>query len=178
MADNLNVTQGAGTIVRTDDVGGVHYQVVKLDLGGNGVSSPLALGQAAAASSIPVVLSTEQGAFLDGLEALATSSNTKLDTAIGLLGKSSTGATTAVASSATAVTVLASNANRKGATFYYDEAAILYLIFSSTTPTSSLYSVKMGEGFYTFVEVPAGYTGIVQGIWSSTVGSVVVTELT
>lgn len=41
MADNVAITAGTGTAIRTDDVGGVQYQVVKLDLGGDGVSSPL-----------------------------------------------------------------------------------------------------------------------------------------
>lgn len=30
MADNLNITEGTGTTIKTDDVGGVHYQQVKL----------------------------------------------------------------------------------------------------------------------------------------------------
>lgn len=155
--DNLNITQGSGTIVRTDDVGGIHYQVVKLDLGGNGASSPLVPGQQANAASVPVTLSSEQQA---------------------LLAKPSTGTPASVDASDTAVTVLASNASRKGATFYYDGAATLYLVFSATDPTSSLFSVKMGADFYTYVETPAGYTGAVKGIWSSEVGAVAVTELT
>lgn len=85
MADNLNVTQGSGTIVRTDDVGGVHYQVVKIDIGGNGVSVPLNPGQEATADSIPVALSTEQETLLsdiesavDGLEAKDFATQTTL----------------------------------------------------------------------------------------------------
>jgi hypothetical protein len=50
MADNITTTTAAdgdvtsiptGTVIRTDDVGGVQYQVVKLDIGGDGVSSPV-----------------------------------------------------------------------------------------------------------------------------------------
>jgi hypothetical protein len=50
MADNVLVTTAedgdvssipTGTTFRTDDVGGVQYQVVKLDIGGDGVSSPV-----------------------------------------------------------------------------------------------------------------------------------------
>jgi hypothetical protein len=33
MADNVAITAGAGTSIATDDVGGVHYQVVKLAVG-------------------------------------------------------------------------------------------------------------------------------------------------
>jgi hypothetical protein len=50
MADNITTTTAAdgdvtsiptGTVIRTDDVGGVQYQVVKLDIGGDGASSPV-----------------------------------------------------------------------------------------------------------------------------------------
>jgi hypothetical protein len=92
--------------------------------------------------------------------------------------KATIGSPTQVDASVTAVDVLAENASRKGASFYYDGAAVLYLLFANTTPTSSVFSVKMGADHYTFVELPAGYTGVVKGIWSSAVGAVAVTELT
>ena len=47
MTDNVTITQGAnstppnGTVIATDDVSGVQYQVVKLDQGANGLSSPV-----------------------------------------------------------------------------------------------------------------------------------------
>jgi hypothetical protein len=42
MADNTTLNPGVGgDVVAADDVGGVKYQVVKLDLGANGVSSPV-----------------------------------------------------------------------------------------------------------------------------------------
>lgn len=41
MADNIAVTEGVGKTVATDDVGGAQYQRVKLDVGGDGVSSPV-----------------------------------------------------------------------------------------------------------------------------------------
>ncbi len=40
MADNVNITQGTQTAVATDDVSSVHFQKVKLDVGGDGVSVP------------------------------------------------------------------------------------------------------------------------------------------
>lgn len=36
MADNIAVTQGSGTSIATDDVGGVHHQVVKVEFGKDG----------------------------------------------------------------------------------------------------------------------------------------------
>lgn len=42
MSDNTTLNPGVGgDVVAADDVGGVKYQVVKLDLGGDGVSSPV-----------------------------------------------------------------------------------------------------------------------------------------
>lgn len=49
MANNVAVTAGAGTTVATDDVSGVHYQVVKLALGDEDVST-----RVAAATPLPV----------------------------------------------------------------------------------------------------------------------------
>lgn len=40
MADNFGFTPGSGAIAASDDVGGVHYQRVKIDLGGDGASIP------------------------------------------------------------------------------------------------------------------------------------------
>lgn len=41
MADNIDVTPGTGKTVATDDVGGVQFQKIKIDVGGDGVSEPL-----------------------------------------------------------------------------------------------------------------------------------------
>lgn len=85
-----------------------------------------------------------------------------------------TGTLTQVASSGTAGTILAANAARKGASVFNDSTAILYLGLSATTPTSSVYSVKMAAGSY--FEAPAVYSGIIKGIWASANGNAVVTE--
>lgn len=37
MADNVAITAGTGTSIATDDVAGVHFQKIKVDIGGNGV---------------------------------------------------------------------------------------------------------------------------------------------
>jgi hypothetical protein len=79
--------------------------------------------------------------------------------------------------SATNVTVLASNANRKAAFFFNDSDQIAYLALGATATTSD-YTVKMAAGG--FYEIPAPvYTGIVDCIWASnSTGSMRVTELT
>lgn len=87
-----------------------------------------------------------------------------------------TGTLSQVASSATAVTILAANTSRKGAAIFNDSTQVLYLGLSNTTPTSSAYTVKMAAASY--FEVPAGYNGIIKGIWASANGNAVITELT
>src|SRR5882672_715464 len=42
MVANIDVTPGAGKTVATDDVGGAQYQRVKLDIGGTGLTVPVA----------------------------------------------------------------------------------------------------------------------------------------
>lgn len=89
--------------------------------------------------------------------------------------RSGTGAVTSVGDSAVNVTLLASNANRLGATFWNTSSAILYLKLGATA-TSASFTVAMAANSY--FEVPYGYTGIIDGIWASDAGGVVViTEL-
>lgn len=94
----------------------------------------------------------------------------------GLTATSSTGTESNVASSATDVTILASNTARKGASFFNDSGATLYLLNASGTSTTSLYSVQVGPGG--FYEMPFGYTGVVKGFWTTAVGNARVTEFT
>lgn len=91
-------------------------------------------------------------------------------------GASDTGTQSNVAGSASAVTILAANTARYGAAIFNDSSAILYLILSASTPTSSVYTVQMAPNAY--YEVPYGYTGIIKGIWASATGSARVTEFT
>jgi hypothetical protein len=53
MADNMSVTPGTGTSVATDDIGGVHYQRVKLAWGVDGSAA-----DASAAAPLPVADAT------------------------------------------------------------------------------------------------------------------------
>jgi hypothetical protein len=88
---------------------------------------------------------------------------------------STVSALTNVAASATSVTVLALNAQRRGATIYNDSSTTLYLKLGATASTTS-FTVKMLTDDY--FEVPFWYTGIIDGIWSSATGSARVTEVT
>lgn len=87
-----------------------------------------------------------------------------------------TGTQTSVASSATDVTILASNVNRLGATVFNDSTQILYLLLASGTSSNTNYTVQLTT--LTYYEVPFGYTGVIKGLWASANGNARVTELT
>lgn len=60
MADNTTLP-GTGDVIATDDVGGVKYQVVKLDLGGNGASSPVSTTVPVTQASVAVPYTPNYG---------------------------------------------------------------------------------------------------------------------
>lgn len=89
-----------------------------------------------------------------------------------------TGTNTSVSDNAASTTILASNANRLGATVTNDSSAALYLLLGSTSASTTNYSVRLTQ--YGYYEVPFGYTGQLTGIWASDPndGAARVTELT
>ncbi len=84
-------------------------------------------------------------------------------------------ANSSVASSASSVTVLASNANRRGATIFNDSTQVLYLSLAGGTASTTNYSVQIPAGGY--YEVPFNITTILTGIWASANGNARVTEV-
>lgn len=87
-----------------------------------------------------------------------------------------TGTITSVASNAGSVAILASNANRLGGSVFNESTQILYLSWSATAASITVYSAQVLPGGYT--EIPFGYTGQLTGIWASANGSARVTEMT
>ena len=81
--------------------------------------------------------------------------------------KASTGTTSQVADNSSSTTVLASNANRLGASILNDSSARLYLKAGATASTTD-YTVSLAQNDYW--EVPSGYTGKIDGIWASDPG--------
>jgi hypothetical protein len=59
MADNVPITAGAGTTIATDDVGGVHYQRVKLDAGAADASTPVLAGGGVEADALRVTIAND-----------------------------------------------------------------------------------------------------------------------
>lgn len=92
--------------------------------------------------------------------------------------RAATATQTTVNDNSSSGTILASNANRLGATIANDSSAVLYLRLSSSAATSTNYTVRMVQ--YSYYEVPSGYTGAITGIWASDPndGGARVTEIT
>jgi hypothetical protein len=89
--------------------------------------------------------------------------------------QSSSPTVTTVAGNASNVTLLASNANRLGATIFNDSVASLYVKFGATASVTS-FTIRMSSGSY--YELPFNYTGQIDGIWSAATGSARITEIT
>ncbi len=81
MSDNVSVDSGTGIDVATDDIGGVHYQRVKLTWGANNTAT-----EVAAASPMPVVQTgthnvvvTNAGTFATQVDGAALTALQKID---------------------------------------------------------------------------------------------------
>lgn len=92
---------------------------------------------------------------------------------------SATGTQTSVASSATSVTILASNTGRKKFIIWNDSTQILYLLFvTGGTASTTVYTIQLGaQQGYEWASQPI-YTGAIIGIWASANGNARVTEFT
>ena len=79
-----------------------------------------------------------------------------------------------VASSATNVTLLASNTSRRGASMFNDSTQAAYVKFGATATTSS-FTYKVFPSQTLEFPVPM-YTGIVDALWDSANGSMRIAE--
>lgn len=150
MANNLTTTTTVATIptattIATDEVAGTHYEVLKLADGTEDSATRIAAGVGTPVNALRTV------------EASAA-----------------TPAQSSVAGSASSVSLLAANADRRGASITNDSTALLYLKLGTTASTTS-YTVKMAAG--ALYEVPFGYTGAIDGIWASATGNARITEV-
>lgn len=80
MSDNVAVTPGVGATVATDDVGGIQYQRVKLDLGGDGASVPVV-------GAVPVSQPGLGGGILQSVTTLTNATTAYLVPATPLAGR-------------------------------------------------------------------------------------------
>jgi len=72
VADNVGYTAGTGTTIATDDVGGVHYQRMKLDGGGDGASAPVTATANGEVHVQPAKMTTLAGTTWDNTTPLNT----------------------------------------------------------------------------------------------------------
>jgi hypothetical protein len=91
--------------------------------------------------------------------------------------RSGTATVSSVADTSSSTTLLASNANRLGASIQNTSSAVLYIKLG-TTASASDFTVRLAQ--YDYYEVPDGYTGRIDGIWASDPndGAAKITELT
>jgi hypothetical protein len=91
--------------------------------------------------------------------------------------KPTTGTQSSVSGSASSVTLLASNASRKGAMIANDSSAALYVLLGSGAASTTAYTVKLNQDDVFELPYPV-YTGQITGIWASATGAARVTETT
>lgn len=124
-----------------------------------------ALGPTVMATATPVTIASNQTA----IPVTQSGSWTTVET------RPSTSAVTSVNSSASSVTLLALNLNRRGVIIWNDSSATLYIKLGATASTIS-YTVQLSTQASFNLPAPA-YTGVIDGIWSSATGAARITEL-
>jgi hypothetical protein len=175
---------GASTLVDTLTFGSQtgNAQLIKLLLGDENVGLPLKFGQALSAGSISVVLSSDHPALtlatssaVIGHVRLVDQSGAQIDWV-----HSTTGTLRNVTATTTATNLLDANSLRKGAMFFNDSTADLFIAFSNATPSATVCSFKMAPG--SLYELPMiknfPYRGVVKGVWSAANGACRSTEFT
>lgn len=174
MADNVPITAGSGTTIATDDVAGVHYQIVKI-----GDATPDSTNKAIvnASGEILVKISTATATV-----PVSAASNIPVNIAASGISvptaevRSTTATRSTVAASATSVTLLAVDATRKSSTIHNDSTATLYVGCGTVAASLTSFTYKVApDGF---VEIEYGYTGEIRGIWSSATGNARITVFT
>lgn len=129
--------------------------------GSGGTATALPPGRAAAASSVPVVLSNEDFARL---------------AAVAFGGSSAS--VVSVPSATAATTLKVANAARVGLTIANDSTSILYVLYGAGTPSATNYTFQIAaKGTVSVDRNISGYTGLVQGAWAAVNGFAMVTEV-
>ncbi len=149
MSDNIDVTPGTGKTVATDDVGGAQYQQVKVNIGADGVATPLNAGAGAVASgTLRTTLGSDDPAVvsLAALQAAAVSTGPVLAPTAATPVK---GAITTAMTGTTSTSLLAA----PGAATYNYITTIIVSNASSTVGTNVL--LQDGSGGTTMMTIPA-----------------------
>lgn len=145
--------------IATDNVGGIHFQYVKLDLGTTGVSSKVSGTVPVSAASLPL----PSGAATEATLAIQTN-------------RPATATITSVTAATSGVTLLASNTARRQALIYNDSGSAVFIAFAVSAATSA-YTLRLGSSGYYELFQPV-YTGTLSALWVSATGAARVTEIT
>lgn len=184
--DDMAVAAASGQAFQIETVGMRKARVLYTQEGTGSAEVTLFAAQVAGNAVFPFVydgFDVSQGGMAD-VEATGDGSviailkriRTLLGSVVALVTRSSSATLSNVAGTATSTTLLAANTSRLGATIYNDSSARLYVKLGSTASTTS-FTVALDQDDY--YEVPAGYTGRIDGIWASdSSGAARITELT
>lgn len=162
------------------DTGSIDAKLPALSGGAVPVTGPLTDTQLRA-SAVAVAPNVQQG---DGATTATTIRVTlasdspgvsNLSSIDGKLATPRTPTTTSVASSATSVTILSSNASRRGVSIANDSTATLRLSFSTPATTSNAFIV-LSPGSFLLLDQQLIVTNTIYGIWSAANGTAQVTE--
>lgn len=142
------------------------------------MSGPIHYRASDGANNTPVSVAEPLPVVQTGTPALPTGAATAanqttiaghIDTVEAKLAGPTTGTQSDVSDTASDVSILASNASRKGACFFNDSTSQLYLLLANDTASATNFSVRVAPGGYYELPVCQGgvYTGVVKGIWSA-----------
>jgi hypothetical protein len=124
---------------------------------------PATLGQKAMATSLAVVVASDQSPI-----------------PVAVAGGSTVATSARLAASASSQVLFAAATTRRGGTIYNDSAATLYVLLSATgaasTTNFTVVLAPLTNGIGGYYELPFGYTGAVQAISSSATGAVQITD--
>jgi hypothetical protein len=157
------VTANAGTGTFLVD-GSAHTQPISAS------SLPLPTGAATAAKQ--PALGTAGSASADVITVQGVSGMTPIEVSAAAASSSSL---SSVSASASSVSILGSNAARKGFMLYNDSNSACYVAFGATASTSAFTVKIQKQGYYE--SASPNYTGAISAIWDSASGAMRVTSL-
>ena len=174
MGDNVNITQGSGTTIAADDIGGVKHQRVKISVGVDGSAGDMSAGAGTTDATTPRVNLASDSAGILSAGTVASPSSQIVSTQEPRVASSSLTSNTPSASNAT---LLATNAARLGViATNLSTNATAYIKYGATATLTS-FTEKVAPGGRWRMDEPM-FTGQIDIIWDvAGDGTLKVTEL-
>lgn len=127
MADHIDITEGSGKTVATDDVGGKQYQRIKLDFGTDGAAAPAVAGAGAVATGVQrVTLASDDPAvaLLGTIDSDTNTIQTDTTSIDGKITACNTGAVVLSSGTVTTVSTVTNLAQLGGTAISMNEGAL------------------------------------------------------